>query len=122
MFFILLQVLVMTSTVLMLLDTDDRFDGTMPSIIGLGLVGWAIRLFPEPLTVLFVAGLVILGVGFALNMGTVRRNIALGTGSVLIAVFSFVQTDWVFVLLNVFFALFSYGYALSDMRRKRRKS
>lgn len=117
-FFVLLQALVIVSTVLMLLNTDDRFNSTILTMIGLFLVGWAIRLFPEALTTLFVTGLVILGIGFALNMGTLRRNLALGTGSALIAVFSFLHEDWVFVLLNVFFALFSYGHAFSDVRRK----
>ena len=106
-FFVFLQILIAVSTVLMMLDTDDKIDAPILGIAGAGLVIWSFTLFEGYMTVVFVAGLVTLGVGFAMNIGTIRRNLALAIGSAVIAVFSYIMGDWVFFFLNVFFTAFS---------------
>ncbi len=108
-FFILLQILITVSTVLMLLNTNDRIDVPVLACAGAGLAFYSLSLFEGDATLVFVAGLVILGIGFALKTGTSRRNLALAVGSTIIALFSYLQSDWIFFGLNVFFALFS-GY------------
>ena len=117
-FFIFLQILIAVSTLLMMLNTPDRLDTPILAIAGIGLVIWSIRLFEGYGTVLFVIGLVTLGLGFAMNMGTVRRNAFLALGSAIIAVFSYLMADWIFFWLNVFFALFSGYYVLKLSRGK----
>ena len=117
-FFIFLQVLIAISTLLMMLNTPDRYDTPILAVAGLALVIWALRLFEGYGTILFVIGLVILGLGFAMNIGTVRRNLALAVGSAAIAVFSFIVMDWIFFWLNVFFALFSGYYVFKLSKAK----
>ncbi len=104
-FFILLQILVALSTVLMLLDTKDRNDTAVIAAGGCALIVYSLYLFQGIQTIIFVAGLSTLGMGFAMNMATVRRQVALMTGSVLIAWFSAVVGDTVFLWLNIIFAL-----------------
>src|SRR3989344_5224923 len=99
-FFVLLQVLIAVSTVLMLLGTDDRIDVPVLTCAGVGLALYSLSLFEGDATLIFVAGLVILGVGFALKTGTSRRNLALAVGSAIIAAFSYLQSDWIFFGLN----------------------
>lgn len=110
-FFILLQILIAVSTVLMLFDTNDTFDTVLLSFAGAGLITYSLFLFQDYSTIIFVVGLVTLGVGFAFNMLSIWRQVLLAVGSVLIAIFSFVQGDQIFLWLNVFFAGFSMWHA-----------
>ena len=84
-FFIFLQVLIAISTVLMLLNTPDRIDAPVLALFGGFLAVWSLSLFQGYSTLLFVIGLVIIGIGFAMEMATVRRYVALGLGSAIIA-------------------------------------
>lgn len=108
-FFILLQCLIAISTILMMLNTDDRIDTPIIVAAGVALVVYALYLSHGVETLIFVVGLCLLGLGFSMNMGTVKQQIALAAGSVLIALFSFIASDPIFLWLNIFFALFS-GY------------
>ncbi len=110
-FFVLLQILIAVSTVLMLLNTNDTFDATLLSFAGACLVTYSFFLFRDYTTIIFVLGLVTLGTGFAFNMKSIWRQVALAIGSVLIAVFSFLVRDPIFLWLNVFFAVFSFYHA-----------
>lgn len=104
-FFIFLQGLVNVSSVLMLLDVNDRVSVWVILGLGLGLTVWSLSLFEGYSTLFFIAGLLGIAVGYVLN-DPLRRNGALLLGSVLIAVFSTLSQDWIFVGLNIFFALF----------------
>lgn len=110
-FFILLQVLIGVSTVLMLLNTNDLFDACVLAGIGSMLVVYSIFLFRDPTTILFVLGLCILGVGYAMNMASYKRQVALAVGSAFIAWFSYLEGEIIFLWLNIFFAGFSTYYA-----------
>ncbi len=105
--FILLQILIAVSTVLMLLDTDDRFDAPFIACAAAALIVYALVISSGMQTLVFVVGLAVLGIGFALNTATVRRNEALCVGSLCIAWFSYLVQDQIFLWLNVFFAAFS---------------
>lgn len=111
-FFLILQIFIACSTLFMMIGTPDRFDTPALSIVGGGLLVWSLVLFEGIGTAIFVCGLALLGIGFALQMGTARRQAALCIGSVAIAVFSVLARDWIFVILNVCFALFSGAHAL----------
>lgn len=117
-FFLLLQILVNVSSVLMMLDTDDRIDVIVLSTAGLGLIGGALALFEDYTTIIFILGLVGIGLGYALDPKTYKRNLALAIGSALIALFSYLTSSWIFFWLNVFFALFSTYYLGRDIREK----
>ena len=110
-FFVLLQILIFITNVLMMLNTSDKFDVPLIAAASAGLVIYSLYLFEGYSTVLFVVGLCILGIGFALDTGTYKRNMSLAVGSAVIAAFSYLQSDWIFVGLNVFFALFSFYHA-----------
>lgn len=109
-FFVFLQILVAISSVLMMLDTDDRIDVAIISSSGMGLIIWSLFLFEGYTTIFFIFGLAGIGLGYAFQMGTLRRNLALTAASILIAAFSFIEASWIFFWLNVFFALFSAYY------------
>ena len=108
-FFVIMEILVAISSILMMLNTPDKFDTTLIAISGLGLIAWSLYLFEGYNTVFFILGLCGVGLGYAFETGTLRRGIALTLGSVLIALFSYIEASWIFFWLNIFFAIFS-GY------------
>ena len=110
-FFIFLQLLVIVSCILMMLDLNDIIDTVVISITALAFIVWSFFLFKGYNTIFFIIGLAGIGLGYAFKMGTVRRNVALTLGSMLIALFSYFEASWIFFWLNVFFAFFS-GYYL----------
>ena len=118
-FFVFLQILVVIASVLMMLNTSDRIDTAIISIAGLILIIWSLTLFEGYNTIFFIVGLSGIGFGYAFEMGTLRRGVALTLGSALIALFSYIEASWIFFWLNVFFALFSGYYVLRLLIRQR---
>jgi len=114
-FFLILQILVAVSTVLMMLDTPDKVDVPILGISGLVLIIWSLTLFEGTNTVFFVIGLVGIALGYALKPGSIQRNLSLTLGSALIAIFSYIEKDAIFFWLNTFFALFSAYYVIKLM-------
>jgi hypothetical protein len=106
-FFLILQIFIAVSTLCMLLNVPDKYDTPTLALVGLALVVWSLSLFQGYSTAIFVVGLVLLGIGFAMDTGTVKREVALMVGSVVIAFFSYLMRDWIFVGLNTLFAFFS---------------
>jgi len=103
-FFVILQTFIALSTLCMLFKVPDTYDTPILTVGGLALVGWSLSLFEGYSTAIFVIGLALLGVGFAMDPGTPKREWALFLGSAVIAVFSYLMRDWIFVGLNVLFA------------------
>lgn len=124
-FYVIFELFIALTSVLMMLDTDDRLDSVIVSIAAVAFIIWSLFLFQGYTTVIFIIGLSITGLGFTLEMGSRRRDIALTLGTAMIAIFSFMVASWIFFWLNTFFAIFS-GYYLvkglikpSPMPRKR---
>ena len=109
-FFIFLQSLVVIASVMMMFDLPDKIDIPLISVTGIGLIIWSFYLFEGYNTVFFIIGLTGIGLGYTLEMGTVRRSLALMLGGILIAIFSYIENDWIFFWLNIFFALFAIYY------------
>lgn len=118
-FFVILQIMVAISSILMMLNTPDKIDTPIIAISGLGLIIWSLYLFEGYNTVFFILGLSGIGLGYAFQMGTLRRSIALTLGSVLIALFSYIEANWIFFWLNTFFAIFSAYYVYKGLTRQR---
>lgn len=118
-FFVFLEILVVFASILMMLNTDDSFDMPTISIGGLGLIIWSLYLFEGYNTVFFILGLCGIGLGYAFKMGTVRRDVALTLGSALIAIFSYIESSWIFFWLNTFFAIFSAYYLFKNPKLKK---
>src|SRR4030042_4870855 len=100
-FFVILEILVAIANILMMLNTPDKIDTPIIAISGLGLIIWSLYLFEGYGNVIFILGLCGVGLGYAFQMATLRRSIALTLGSVLIAVFSYIEASWIFFWLNV---------------------
>jgi hypothetical protein len=109
-FFVILETLVVIASILMMLNTDDEHDTKILGTSGIALIIWSLYLFEGYNTLYFILGLTGIGLGYAFKMGTVRRSFALTAGSVLIALFSYIESSWIFFWLNTFFALFSAYY------------
>ena len=118
-FFIFLEILVVIASILMMLNTPDIVDTPIITICGLALIVWSLTLFEGYNTIFFIVGLSGIGLGYAFEMGTLRRGVALTLGSALIALFSYIEASWIFFWLNVFFALFSGYYVLRLLVRQR---
>lgn len=118
-FFVFLQSLAVIASVMMMLNTDDRIDTAVISVSGLVFIIWALYLFEGYNTVFFIIGLSGIGLGYTFNMGTIRRPVALTLGSALIALFSYIEANWIFFWLNVFFAIFSGYYLIKGLAKKR---
>ena len=108
-FFIILQLFINSTSLLMMFGTNDKFDTPFITVMGIAMVAWSLTLFEGYNTIFFIIGLTGIGLGYAMDMGTFKRNASLTLGSGLIALFSYLAGDWIFFWLNVFFALFS-GY------------
>lgn len=118
-FFVFLEILVLVANILMMLNTDDRFNTVVIVLSGLALVVWSLSLFVGYNTILLILGLSVLGLGYAFKMGTVRRSVALTLGSILIVFYSYLEASWIFFWLNIFFAVFS-GYYVTKALAQRR--
>ncbi len=116
-FFLILQTFVALATVCMLFVIPDAYTTPILIIGGIVLVAWSVALFQDESTAIFVVGLVLLGLGFAMNAGTRRREIALMVGSAVIVLFSFLMRDWVFFSLNFLFAVMSFLNILRFWKR-----
>lgn len=114
-FFVLLECMILVASALMMLDTDDRLDTIVISVAGLGLILASLYLFEGYKTLFFVLGLACVGLGYAFQGGTLRRDLSLTLGSALIALFSYLEASWIFFWLNVFFALFSGWYLVRHL-------
>lgn len=111
-FFVFLEILLLITSILMMLNTDDRIDIAIISIASIVLIVWSLTLFEGYQTILFIAGLASIGFGYAFKMGTLRRSFSLALGSLLVAIFSYIETNWIFFWLNLFFMIFSSYYLL----------
>lgn len=118
-FFVILEILVVVSSVLMMLNTPDKVDIPILALSSLGLIIWSLYLFEGYNTVFFIIGLCSIGLGYAFQMGTLRRNVALTLGSGLIALFSYIEASWIFFWLNMFFAIFSAYYLFKVFAHQR---
>lgn len=115
-FFVILEILVAIASVLMMLNTPDKIDAPLIGVSCLGLIVWSLFLFEGYRTLIFIVGLCGIGLGYAFQMGTLRRNLALTLGSGLIAGFSYIEASWIFFWLNTFFAVFSAYYLLKGTK------
>lgn len=120
-FFMILEINVLVASLLMMLNTPDKVDTPILTISCLGLIIWSLFLFTGYNTVIFILGLCGIGLGYAFTMGTLRRDIALTLGSTLIAVFSYLESSWIFFWLNVFFAIFSAYYLVKGLKAGSKK-
>ena len=120
-FFIFLQTLIIIASIMMMLNVPDKIDVPVIVIIGLGLIAWSIYLFEGYNTVFFIFGLSGIALGYTLEMGTIRRSLALTLGSILIAVFSYIEASWIFFWLNAFFAIFSAYYVYKGIVDRKAK-
>jgi len=111
-FFVILEIMVLVASIMMMIDLSDRTDTIVMSISAICLIAWSLTLFEDYSTIIFILGLTGVGLGYALEGGTIKRNIALTVGSILIAIFSYIDASWIFFWLNVFFALFSGYYVI----------
>lgn len=117
-FFIFLQAVVNLSSIFMMFDVDDRIDEPIIAVATVSLIVTSFILFPGFGTIPFVLGLGGIALGYCSTGGTVRREAALFVGSALIALFSYLDSSWVFFWLNVFFAFFSLVQILSLRKRR----
>ena len=118
-FFVFLETLVAIATILMMLNVKDKIDVPIIILSGLGLIIWSFYLFEGYNTIFFIIGLTGIGLGYALEMGTLRRDLALTIGSALIALFSYLEMSWIFFWLNLFFAIFSGYYLLLNFKKRK---
>ena len=115
-FFVFLESLMVVSTIFMLLNVNDRWASAAVALSGLFFLAWSFYLFENSSTVFFILGLTGAGIGFILK-DNVKRNLALALGSVLIAVFSYLEGSGVYFWLNLFFAIFSTVHVVKARRR-----
>lgn len=121
-FFVLLESLILISTVLMLLEVSDKKSTLILTASGLSFVIWSLFLFEDYTTVIFIFGLTVLGMGFAFKNDTLRRDVALTAGSAVLGLFSYLDQAWLFVYINLFFLVFSGYYLLKRLKKSPKSS
>jgi len=121
-FFVILEILVNISSILMMINASDRIDTVIIGTSGLALTIWSLLLFEGYETIIFILGLCGISLGFALQMGSTKRDIALTLGSLLIAIYSYMEASWIFFWLNSFFTIFSAYYLYKGLTLNRIKN
>jgi hypothetical protein len=116
-FFVFLEAMIVVASILMMLDTDERIDVAILGVVGLGLAGASLFLFEGYRTLLFVIGLVAIGLGYTFETGSLRRDVCFCVGRALIALFSYLQASWVFFWLNLVSTVFASAYLPRHFRR-----
>lgn len=119
-FFVILEILVLIACILMMTTWKDQLKTVILGIAGTGLLAWSLYLFDDNKIILFVLGLLIVALGYAFKMGSLRRSVALTAGSILIAWYSYLEANWIFFTLNLVFGLFS-GYYIWDYFQSQKK-
>ena len=109
-FFAILEILAIVSSVLMLGGIPAKISTRIIAVLGIGLVGWSVFLAKNYQAVIFILGLIVVSWGYVLPAGTAKRNFLLAIGSLFIALFSYLGSSWIFFWLNIFFAGFSAYY------------
>lgn len=112
-FFVILEILVFIACILMMTTWNDRLKTIILGIAGSGLLAWSLYLFDDKKIILFVLGLILVALGYAFKMGSLRRSLTLTVGSIMIAWYSYLEANWIFFTLNLVFGLFS-GYYILD--------
>lgn len=119
-FFVFLEILIVIASILMMLDTNDRLDLGILSATWIILIVLSLYLFEWYSTIIFILGLAWLGLWYAFKMNTLRRNLALMIGGILVAVFSYISASRIFFWINIFFGLFSLYYTIKLIRSKKK--
>lgn len=117
-FFVILEILIVIATLMMMFNSPEKYSNPIIIFGTLALILWSLSLFEGYATIIFIIGLGILGIGYASKTGSQKRYLALTAGSILITIFSYMQIDWVFFWLNLFFALFSSYYLFKGLSKK----
>ncbi|MEZ4958856.1 MAG: hypothetical protein R2830_03470 [Saprospiraceae bacterium] len=106
-FFVMLELLVVLACILMMTHLGDAYKSVWIVAIGCCLVIWSLYLFEKIEILIFILGLIGVSLGYAFKHATARRDVAFIAGSLLIALFSFFEKNWIFFALNLLFAFFS---------------
>jgi hypothetical protein len=117
--FIFLQAFVGTSTIMMLFNVRRKISLPILIATGFGFVIWSLLITQDYSTIFFITGLTGIAVGYALIEESVYRQSALLLGSLLIAIFSYLGSNWVFFWLNFFYSFFAGYYATKLLLQKR---
>lgn len=117
-FFVLLECLVVIATILMFASKSDTINTYILTLSGAVFVGWSLYISKDVYTILFIIGLTILCLGYSFTINTLRRYVAFTVGSLCIAIFSYLEANWIFFALNIFFAVFSGWYLLLRARNR----
>ena len=115
-FFVFLEILILIASILMMLNTKDRFDMSVIGVSGMILIIRSLSLFEWYSTIIFIVGLASLALWYAFKMNTLRRDLALMVWGFLIAIFSYLEASRIFFWLNAFFTLFSLYYTIKFIR------
>lgn len=115
-FFIYLELLIALACLLMMLDIDDRRDGSIILLLGIGLLIRGFLSSQWPNITLFTVAFIVLGLGYVFDMNSIRRYVGLTLWGALIALASYAAGGWTFFWLNLFFAIFSLYYTIILIR------
>ena len=119
-FFILLQLLVNVGGWLGVIEWRRGIENAIVGVLGMAMILWSLFLFEGGQTIFFIIGLTLLALGFSMNAGK-NKQLLLMLGSGLVAYFSFLVWDPIFLGLNVFFALFSGYYLLQVLKAAKKR-
>lgn len=120
--FILLQILILISCILMMIDIDDKIDWIIIWISWLALIWLSIFFSNDYNTIIFILWLIWLWLWYAFKMWSLRRNIMLTLWSLFVAIFSYIWWNQIFLRLNVFFFLFSLYYTIKQLNNIKKTS
>jgi hypothetical protein len=119
--FILLQILILISCVLMMIDIDDKIDSIIIWISWITLIWLSIFFSNSYNTIIFILWLIWLWLGYAFKMWSLRRDIALTLWSLSVVIFSYLEWNLIFLRLNIFFCLFSLYYTIKRFQKNKIK-
>ena len=117
-FFVLLQAFASVAAILGVTKVSSRTATVITAIFGVFFIGLSLVIFEGIGTIIFVAGLMGIALGYVLPIGSVRRSLSLTLGGAFIVIFSYMESNWIFCVLNIFFAIFSGYYLVKSLKVK----
>ena len=115
-FFIFLELLCVSSSVLFMLKVPEKTSTRLIAILGAVLLLASLYFLEGTNTVFFILGLIALALGF-ITQKEVKRNTFFIAGCILIATFSYIENSMIFFWLNTIFGVFSTYYLLKALKK-----
>jgi len=107
-FFLVLQLFLLTTCVVMITNINEKKALIINIIALIIFVAWSFLAVNSIITLIFIFGLIIVGMGYTFKFSPTKRDIAFIIGSVLLTIFSVINHNPIYIAINLISAIISF--------------